>query len=82
MHPDLIAELAEDRRNSCACGTFTDQPNGLCRRCLARMGWRRCTSRSSRSAVHRSAGRQARGPAWIFAVGISMLRTIGKGARR
>ena len=38
-------------------------------------------SRPSRSAVRRSAGRQTRGPAWIFAVAMSMLRTIGKGAK-
>ena len=81
MHPNLIAALAEDRRKCCLCGAFTDQPDGLCRRCLARMGWRRCASRSSPSSVHRSVGRQARGPAWIFAVAMSTLRTIGKGAK-
>lgn len=81
MHPNLIAALAEDRRKTCPCGAFTDQRHGPCRRCLGRMDWRRCTSRSSRSAVHRGAGRRARGPAWIFVVAMSMLRTISKGAK-
>jgi len=81
MHPDLTAALAEDRHKSCPCGAFTDQPHSLCRRCRARMGWRRCTSRPSRRAVRRSAGRQTRGRAWIIAVAASILRTIGKGAK-
>lgn len=80
MHPNLIAELAKDRRKSCPCGAVTGQPCGLCRTCLARMNWRRCTNRTSRRAVRR-AGRQTRGPAWIFPVAMSMLRTIGKGAK-
>lgn len=81
MHPNLIAALAEDRGKYCPCDAFTDQPHGLCRSCLVRMGWRRCTSRPSRDTVRRRAGRQARGPAWIFAVAASMLRTTGKGAK-
>ena len=81
MHPDLIAALAEDRRKSCPCGAVTGQPCGLCRKCLARVDWRRCGSRPSRRAVRRRTGRQARGSAWIFAVAASLLRTIGKGAQ-
>jgi hypothetical protein len=80
VHPNLITALAEDRRKCCPCGAFTEQSHNLCRRWLACMGWRRCTSRSSRRAVRHRAGRQTRGPARIFAVAASMLRTIGKGA--
>jgi NMD protein affecting ribosome stability and mRNA decay len=86
MHPKLIAGLANDRRKCCPCGASTDEPHGLCRTCLVRLGRRRCTSRPSRGAVRRRAGRrragrQARGPAWIFAVAASRFRTIGKGAK-
>jgi len=81
VHPNLIAALARDRRRSCLCGAVTGQPYGPCRRCLARMDWRRCTHGSSRRAVHRRARQQTRGPAWIFAVAMFMLRTIGKGAK-
>jgi hypothetical protein len=79
VHPNLIAALAEDRRKSCPCGAVTDQPHSLCRRCLARTVWRRSTSQSSRRAVHRRTGRQAR--VWIFAAATSMLRTLGKEAK-
>jgi hypothetical protein len=81
VHPNLIAALAEDRRKVCPCGAVTGQPCGLCRRCLARMDWRRCTSHPSRRAFRPRAGRQTRGPAWIFAVAASILRTVGKGAK-
>ena len=81
MHPDLIAVLADVRRKSCPCGAATRQPSGPCRSCLARMDWRRCTHRPSRRAVRRRAGRQTRGSAWIFAVAMFILRTIGKGAK-
>ena len=81
VHPNLIAALAEDRRKSCPCGAVTGQPCGLCRKCLARMVWRRRTSRPARRAVRRRADRPARDRAWVFAVAASMLRTIGKGAK-
>ena len=81
MHPNLIAALAEDRCKVCPCGAVTGQPCGLCRRCLARMGWRRCTSHPSRHTVRRRSDRPARDRAWIYAVAASMLRTMGKGAK-
>ena len=81
MHPNLIAALAEDRQRSCPCGAVTGQPYGPCLRCLVRMDWRRCTHRQSRRAVRRRADRHNRGPAWIFAVAVSILRTSGKGAK-
>ena len=34
-HPILIAALVEDRRHQCPCGTFAQQPHGLCRECQA-----------------------------------------------
>ena len=81
MHPNLIAALVEDRRKSCRCGAVTGQPYQPCRQCLARMVWRRHTSRRSQSAVRRPADRQTRAWAWVFAAATSMLRIIGKGAR-
>jgi len=53
---------------------------GPCRRCLARMVWRRCASRPPQHAVHLCASRPARDRPWILAVVRSMLRTIGNGA--
>ena len=81
MHPNLIAALAEDRRKSCPSGAVTEQPHHPCRKCLARLVWRRHTSRPPRSALQRPAGRQTRARARIFAAATSMLRIISKGAR-
>jgi hypothetical protein len=81
VHPDLIAALAEDRRKSCPCGAMNGQPGGLCRKCLTRMVWRRHISQPARHRAPRRSDRQARGPTWIFAVAMSMLRIIGKGAK-
>jgi hypothetical protein len=80
MHPNLIAALVEDRHRCCPCSAVNDQLQSPCRGCLARMDWRRCSDQSSWRAARRHASRQARGPAWIFAVAASMLRTFGKGA--
>jgi hypothetical protein len=81
VHPDLIAALAEDRRKSCPCGAVNGQPGGLCRKCLTRMAWRRHISQPTRHRARSRSDRQARGPAWIFAVAASMLRTIARGAK-
>ena len=80
MHPNLIAALVEDRRKSCPCGAVDGQPQSPCRGCIARLDWRRCSDRPSRRAVRRHASRPTRGRAWIFAVAMSMLRAVNKGA--
>jgi hypothetical protein len=73
----LITVLAEDRRRQCPCGAVAGQPYGLCRKCHARMVWRRKTRRASRRAVRRQvAGHGTR----LLAGAMSLLRTTGKGA--
>ena len=60
MHPDLLAALADDRRRQCPCGAVTEQPHHLCRKCRARIVWRRKITPTSRRAARRLAKRQAR----------------------
>lgn len=33
MHPQLLAQLADERRMCCPCGARTGRPNTLCRKC-------------------------------------------------
>lgn len=62
MHPDLIAPLIRDRFRTCPCGARTDEPFGLCRKCRARMTWRRRNRRTPhrRRMTRRLARRAAR----------------------
>jgi hypothetical protein len=78
-HPTLIAALVEDRRHRCSCGTFTQQPCGLCRQCQAVAAWRGETRRTSRRASlsWKHAGTRK---AHLFAWVASLLRIISKGA--
>jgi hypothetical protein len=78
-HPILIAALVEDRRHRCPCGTFAQQPYGLCREWHAVAAWRRETTRTSRHA-RRSWIHVGPGKAHLFARVASLLRIIGKGA--
>jgi hypothetical protein len=58
MHPTLVPLLTEDRhRQNCPCGAVAERPYGLCRKCHARMTWRRRTV----DTAHRAARRQRRG---------------------
>jgi hypothetical protein len=79
MHPELIAALAAVRYRQCPCGAATDKPDSLCRKCHARMAWRRKTTRTSRRTARRLATRQAREGARILAIAMSLLRIISKG---
>lgn len=79
VHPDLIAALAEYRRKSCPCGAVADPSWGLCRKCIARITWRRRARRPHRRAIRRHVGRQALGKMGIFALTASIVRAIGKG---
>ena len=78
-HPILIAALVEDRRHQCPCGTFAQQPYGLCRECQAVAAWRRETTRTSRRASP-SWTHAGTGKAHLFARVASLLQIIGKGA--
>ena len=54
-NPTLIAALADERRRQCPCGAVAERPDRLCRKCHARMTWRRKTTRTSRRAARRLA---------------------------
>jgi hypothetical protein len=58
-HPKLIAALADDQRSHCPCGAVAEQPERLCRKCHARMAWRRKTTRTNRRAGRRLDAHQA-----------------------
>jgi hypothetical protein len=77
--PCLIAALADDRHRQCLCGALADRPDRLCRKCHARMLWRRKTTRTSRRAARRLAAHQAHEGTRIFASAIALLQAINKG---
>jgi len=56
MHSALLTELVAARRHTCPCGAHNDEPYSLCRKCLARIAWRR---------HHRHQSRYRRGSAWL-----------------
>ena len=72
----LITVLAEDRHRHCPCGAVAEQPYGLCRKCHARMVWRRKTTRTSRRAARRQAVRHG---ARLLTGAMSLLRSTSKG---
>jgi hypothetical protein len=76
-HPHLLAALADNRRHQCPCGAAAERSNGLCRKCQARVQWRRKTTRTSRRTARRLVSRQARTGARALAQAI---RLAGKGA--
>ena len=78
-HPRLIAALADDRRRQCPCGAVAERSERLCRKCHARMTWRRKTARTSRRAARRLAAHQAHEGTRIFASAMALLKAIGKG---
>lgn len=56
MHSALITALVTARRHTCPCGARNDEPYGHCRKCLARITWRR---------HHRHRSRHRRRAAWL-----------------
>jgi hypothetical protein len=77
MHyPLIIMAMASDRRRFCPCGAVTEHPSGLCRKCHARMTWRRHNTRPRRRTGHRRSGRQAR----VLALAASMFHPTEKEA--
>jgi len=75
----LIVALADDRHRQCPCGAVADRPDRLCRKCHARMLWRRKTTRTSRRAARRLAALQAHEGTRIFASAMALLQVIGRG---
>jgi hypothetical protein len=49
----LIVALVEARRRQCPCGAVAERPDGLCRKCQARVAWRRKVIRTPRRANRR-----------------------------
>jgi hypothetical protein len=80
MHPNLIAALVDDRRNSCLCGAITNHLHRPRRKCLARISWRRQLNQGPRREARHRANPQARTWPWTLATITSILRIIGKGA--
>jgi len=78
-HPRLIAVLADERGRQCPCGAVAEQPERLCRKCHARMTWRRKTTRTNRRATRRLAALQAHEGTRILASAMALLQAIGKG---
>jgi hypothetical protein len=76
MHPTLVPLLTEDRhRQNCLCGAASEHPYGLCRKCHARMTWRRRTADTARRAARRQRrGQSARERALMLALAASMVR--------
>jgi hypothetical protein len=72
----LIAALADDRHRQCPCGAAAERPDRLCRKCHARMLWRRKTTRTSRRAARRLAALQAHEGTRIFASAMALLQVI------
>lgn len=52
MHSALLPALIAARRHTCPCGAHNDEPYGLCRKCLARIAWRRHHRHRSRYRRH------------------------------
>ena len=80
MRYSITIALAEDRRRFCPCGAVTEQPYGMCRKCHARMTWRRHKTGPRRRTGRRRSGRLARDRARAFAFTVSMFRQTGEEA--
>jgi hypothetical protein len=48
MYSVLLPSLVAARRHTCPRGAHNDEPYGLCRKCLARIAWRRHNRHRSR----------------------------------
>ena len=76
-HPLITIVIAEHQRRSCPCGAAAEHAYGLCRKCHARMEWRRRNARPRRRNARRRSGRRARDRARVLASTASMFRATG-----
>jgi hypothetical protein len=60
LHAYLATTLAAERRRQCPCGALAERQNSLCRKCQARIAWRRKAMRKNRRGSRRLAARHAR----------------------
>jgi hypothetical protein len=77
-HPDLLAALAQDRIRQCPCGAITDRPFGLCRKCQARIAWRRKTASRRRQAARQRVDGRVRNVVRLLVGVMSLLLTTDK----
>jgi hypothetical protein len=77
--PHLVAALADERHRQCPCGAVAERPDRLCRKCHARLLWRRKTARTSRRAASRLAALQAHEGTRILARAMALLQVISRG---
>jgi hypothetical protein len=82
MPVEVRAALARERDRRCPCGAVTERRRTFCRKCPARMAWRRRYDATSRRAARRIARRQARNGARLLAATFALLSTNDKGAER
>jgi hypothetical protein len=78
MHSEIRAALARDQHRRCPCGAAAERPWSLCRKCHARMSWRRRHDGTSRRASRRIARRQARHGARLLTGTLALLRIVAK----
>ncbi len=74
----FIVALTEARRRQCPCGAVAERPKGLCRKCQARIAWRRKTAQPPRRINRRSTGR-VRDADRQFVGAMPSRRTVRKG---
>jgi hypothetical protein len=60
LQSDFVIALAAEKRRNCPCGAVAESTHGLCRKCQARMAWRRKAMRKNRRGARRLAARHAR----------------------
>jgi hypothetical protein len=80
MQYEIRAALIADHQRRCPCGAVAERQGSLCRKCQARLTWRRKYDATSRRAARRLARRQARDGARLLAGVLALLGTEDKGA--
>src|SRR5262249_21182671 len=60
LHPYLTLAPDAQRHRTCPCGAVAEGTHGLCRKCQARIAWRRKAMRKNGRGARRLAARHAR----------------------
>jgi hypothetical protein len=60
LHPDFVIVLNAQKHRTCPCGAMAESTHGLCRKCQARIAWRRKAMQKNRRGARRLAARHAR----------------------
>ena len=75
IRPDFVAALHMEKQRQCPCGAIAEHRYGLCRKCRARVAWRRHNAATSRRRSRRLAVRHVRNLAKLI-VGATVLLGI------